>query len=119
MDLATVLADAFEEAAVLRRNRAPFSVERVEEILRNVGTATEEFTAWVSEREACMRSGHKAPWFAQRFAEWERQGHARWNPQRPRERQYRLLIVPLAHDADSVKADARRAARDASEQESA
>jgi hypothetical protein len=110
--LETILADALEEAAVLRRNAAQFSVERVAEILRDIRVATEEFTTWVSEKEACMRADHKAPWFAQRFPEWERQGHARWNPQRPRERQYRLLIVPLAHDVDSVRAAARRTARE-------
>jgi hypothetical protein len=37
-------------------------------------------------------------------------GLARWNPKRPRERQYRAIAVPIAPDADSVRADARRAA---------
>lgn len=112
--LATVLADATEEANMLMRNRASFAPERVLQLVREVRSAASEFLTWVSENDAMTRSGHGRAWFRQRFPDWQRQGNARWNPQRPRERQYRQLIVPIAHDVDTVQADARRTAQEAS-----
>jgi hypothetical protein len=69
-----------------------------------------EYLTWISEADARIRSAHAPAWFRVRFPEWERQGLARWNPKRPRERQYRAIIVPLAADPRAVRADARRAA---------
>lgn len=110
-DALQVITDAREETQVLRRNGAGMAPDRVEEILDEIVAAATEYFTWVSEPEAMIRSGHKLPWFRARFAEWERQGHARWNPRNRKERQYRLLIVPLAHDIDAVRAAARRAAQ--------
>lgn len=110
--LEQILADTREEAAILEQNHAAFSVARLRTLLDDITDAASEFLTWVSEKEAMIRSGHKEPWFRKRFPEWHRQGHARFNAKRPRERQYRLLVVPLDHDMESVRADARRTARE-------
>lgn len=114
MDLTQRLADILEEAAVLERNDGAFSIARVRQFVADVKMDAAEYLTWISEKQAMIRSGHKEPWFRQRFPEWERQGHARFHPDRPRERQYRQLIVPIAHDVATVEADARDAARKAS-----
>lgn len=111
LDLETLLADIQSEGSVLRRNDGKFTVDRVEEFVRDLKASLAEFLTFVSEAEAIVRSGHREPWFRQRFAEWERQGQARWDPRHKTRRQYRLIVVPLAQDDDAVRASARRAAR--------
>lgn len=111
LELDQILADVLSEAAVLTRNDGKFTVARVEEMVRDIKLALREYLTFVSEAEAIVRSSHKEPWFRQRFPEWERQGHARWDEKHKSKRQYRLLIVPLAHDDDDVRSAARRAAR--------
>lgn len=111
MDLAQRLADVLEEAAVLDRNRGSFSIERVRQLVADIKMDAAEYLTWISEPQAIIRSSHKEPWFRQRFPEWQRQGHARVNPKTKR-REYRQMIVPLAHDVDAVRANARDAARE-------
>lgn len=111
-DFVTALASAREEAAVLRRNRAAFSPDRVEEILDTMATAAEEWTTFVSEKEAMTLSGLKLRYFRQRFPDWQRRGHARFNPHNAKERQYLLAVIPREADIDAVRAAARRAAEE-------
>ena len=113
LDLAQRLADAREDLAVLRgRGGASVSVDAVTAILDGIAEAAYPFTTFISETEAVIRSDHRAPWFRQRFADWARQGYARYNPRRPKERQYLLAVVPLRHDVEAVREDARRTARE-------
>lgn len=109
--LLQVIADAQGDLAVLRKHGASVPIERVVGLIEGVAEAAYPFVTFISETEAVVRSDHRAPWFRQRFGDWERQGYARLNPRRPKERQYLLAIVPLRHDVEAVRADARRTAQ--------
>jgi hypothetical protein len=111
MDLAQVLTDARGDLAVLRKHGATVPIERVAELLEGVAEAAYPFVTFIAESEAVVRSDHRAPWFRQRFDDWARQGYARYNPRRPKERQYLLAVVPLRHDVEAVREDARRQAK--------
>jgi hypothetical protein len=111
-DLSQALADARGDLAVLRKHAATVPIERVAQLVEGVAEAAYPFITFISESEAVIRSDHRAPWFRQRFADWARQGYARTNPRRPSERQYLLAIVPLRHDVEAVRADARNTARE-------
>jgi hypothetical protein len=105
-----VLASIREDAAVARRLGHEHDAKLLEQTAARFASSIDEYLTWISEADARIRSAHAPAWFRARFPEWERQGLARWNPKRPRERQYRAIAVPIAPDADSVRADARRAA---------
>lgn len=106
--LEQVIADARGEAAVLRANRASFSVERVEELLADVVAGAEEWLTFLSESDAAIRCGYSAGWLRQRFEGWRREGHARMNGQH---RQYRQCIVPRRANTVHAAARGREAAR--------
>lgn len=107
-DLDQVIADARGELPVLRKHGQGVLADAIEVILQEVADASEDYRRFVSEADAILRSGHKEPWFRQRFAEWERQGHAR----RERgQRYYRLLIVPRRARLSASREAGRRAAR--------
>lgn len=108
--LEQVLADAEGELPVLRKHGSSAIADAIERLCAEVRQAAEDYMVWLSESDAVLASDHSAAWFRARFAGWQRQGLARWNPRNQRERQYRALIVPRRHDADAVRADAEHAA---------
>jgi hypothetical protein len=111
-DLAQVLTDARGDLAVLRKHGATVPVDRVAELIEGVAEAAYPFVTFISETEAIVRSDHRAPWFRQRFEDWKRQGYARYNPRHAKEREYLLAVVPLRHDVEAVREDARRQAKE-------
>lgn len=111
-DLAQVITDARGDLAVLQKHGASVPIDRVAELIEGVAEAAYPFVTFIAESEAVVRSDHRAPWFRQRFEDWKRQGYARYNPRRPKERQYLLAVVPLRHDVEAIKEDARRTARE-------
>ena len=113
LDLAEVLADLRGEAAVLRKNRATFSVDRVEEFCDRVTAAAEDYLTWLSEKDAAIRSGHSEDWLRGRFEALRRDGHARLAG---RARQYRACAIPRRADVINAAARGREAARAVREQ---
>lgn len=109
-DLVQAIADARSELRVLARHGASVPVDNVLAFVDTIADAAYPFTTFISEADATVRSGHLAPWFRNRFADWERQGYARVNPTNKRERQYMLAIIPLRHDMEAIREDARRTA---------
>jgi hypothetical protein len=105
-----VIGSLREDATVARRLGHEHDARLLEGAADRFAASLAEYLTWISEADARIRSGHLAAWFRVRFPDWERQGLARWNPKRPRERQFRAIIIPLARDGDQVRADARRAA---------
>lgn len=108
MTLEQVLADARGEAAVLRANRAGFSVERVEQLLDDIQAGAEEWLTWLSESDAAIRCGYSAGWLRHRFEAWRREGHARLAGQH---RQYRACAIPRRANTAQAAARGRDAAR--------
>lgn len=111
--LEQALADWRERANTLRTCRRPADAELVDEIVGDFAIAAEEFTRWISEDDARMRSGRGLAYFRGRFQDWQEQGHARFG--RDGRREYRLVVVPQrAHLSAAREAGleaGRRAAR--------
>ncbi len=59
-DLADVIADWREDAAILRRRGEPRTAELLEQCAADVTVVAQEYTAWLSEPEAQLRSGWTA-----------------------------------------------------------
>lgn len=101
-----MIADWRASAQASRRTGHASTAELVEQILREVAAAAEEYLRWLSEDDAMLRSGKRRAWFRKRFAEWERAEMAR---RAGRKREYRMLIVPQSADTLSARDAGRRA----------
>lgn len=95
MTLDQVIADWRGDAAVLRRRGNEHDAELIEQMCREVADASEDFTRWLNEGDAYLRSGHGPEWLRARFPMWEREGHARMNG---RKREYRQVVIPRRAD---------------------
>ena len=109
--LEQVLADARGELPFMRKRRGAWDAQAVEDFIDRVARAAHEYMTFISEQDAVIRSNRAPAWLRARYPLWERMGHARRNPSKPRERQYRLVIIPLAAQTEAARADARREAR--------
>ena len=107
--LEQVLADWRERIAATPRG-AMLPTDTVEQVLREVADAAEDFLTFISEREAELRSGHRAPWWRARYALLAEQGHAM---RRGRTRYYRRCVVPRRADLEGARAAGRRGERPA------
>lgn len=106
--LEQILADTREEAAILERNGASFSVARVRDLCASVEQAAEGWLVWLSETNAAIQCGYSVSWLRARYPQWEREGHARTIGQA---RQYRKCIVPRRANVDLAAQRGREAAR--------
>lgn len=106
-----VLTEARGELPLLRKRRGMWTADDVEQFVDRIAEAAHEYLTFVSERDAMIRSNRSVAWLRTRYANWEREGNARRNPRNPRDRQYRLMIIPLAAQTEAARADARRTAR--------
>ena len=104
------LADARELITDMRRFAHSELASDLEQIVQRVDRMTHDYRIFVSERDAMVRADKSMQWFKRRFEYWRRERNARYNPLNPRERQYRLCVVPVAADVARARADARRAA---------
>lgn len=109
--LEDVLADWRSKAQTVRAIGHEHDAQLIEQVCSQVARAAEDFLRWVDEPDAIIHSGKGVDWLRSRFPQWQRQGHARMHPTRPRARQYRLLILPVKANVHAAAADARRAAR--------
>lgn len=91
--LESIIADTRGEAAVLRANKASFSVDRVEQLLDDVARTAEGWLVWLSEGDASIRCGFSVGWLRARYPQWEHDGNARMTAN-GKDRQYRSCIVP-------------------------
>lgn len=106
--LEQVLADYAAEAQILERAGHAHDASRLRRVLDDVRNASVDYLTWLSELDARIRSNKSVAWLRSRFPEWQRAGHARFHPERPRERQYRALVVPLAANASVAREAGRR-----------
>lgn len=108
MTLEQVVADAREEAQILRRNghvNQAASLERLCELVQAAGAL---YLEWVPEGAAKLRSGKGVDYFRARFAQWERDGLAKLEG---RTRYYRGVVVPRRVLGSLVRAEAAREPR--------
>lgn len=109
--LEQVLADWNERASAARLLKDARVADLIQDFCDDVADSTEDYRTWLSESDAMLRSGRPKVWLRARFANWARQGLARWSPRNARAREYRALIVPMRSDVAAIRADAVRAAR--------
>lgn len=107
-DLALILADLRSDAAVLRRSGHKSEADMCERIASDVAGAAEEWITFLSEADAIIRSGRSKGWLRGRFAEWERDGHARLVG---KVRQYRQAIIPRRYSLSDAREAGILAAR--------
>jgi hypothetical protein len=108
--LETVIADGYEEAAVLRRNGLVAEADARVRMLKDIENATVDFRTFRTEDEAALRSGKSTAWFRARFPQWLAQNLARYNPLKPRLREYRSIVIPMKANVEAAREEARQAA---------
>jgi hypothetical protein len=106
-DLADVLADAREEAAILKRRGFTHIAEAIEELADAVAKSAEDYLVFVPESQALLR-GAKLAVLRRNFAEWEKDGHAR---RRGGVREYRAIMLPRVTPASIAREAGRRGER--------
>jgi len=111
MTLEQVLADAREDANRLRLHGHREQAESLSRLCDAVAKAAEDYLQWLSEAEACLRSGWSKKSILRRFHALEREGLAR---RKGRHREYRAIAI--AADANLIMA--RHAGREAARQAS-
>lgn len=84
-DLAQVLADAREEAQVLRRAGNGPQADYIDALLNKVRDAAEGFVTWRTEADAMLKSGLSARALRRRFRELLDSGLARYGAKGKRE----------------------------------
>jgi hypothetical protein len=104
------LADAREEATVLKRYGQSDVAAAVEAMLDRIAAELREYLTWHDEKGASLLSGKPAGFFRGRFEDWSERGLAR-SPRRG-VRQYREVVIPKRARMSEVQADAERAARE-------
>jgi len=109
--LEQVLADETEDIAVLRRLGHGDEADIRSRVVERVRAASEDFISWLTEREAMLWSGKKGDWFRSHRPAWERDGHARRSEHNARTWLYRRCVLPRGASIDAARADAERAAR--------
>lgn len=110
------LADAREEAKILRMNGQGFSTDRVEGILKSIEQAAEDLLRFLPETEALLR-GAKRAFLRRNFAAWEVDGYARRTAGGQRE--YCALVLPRVTPASIAREAGRRGERPAGSVEKA
>lgn len=105
--LEQILADAREEAQVLRANGAGFAVERVERLLDDVAGQTEDARVFLSEAQAMLKSGLAERTMRLRFRWLKECGLARYGAKHRRE--YRADAVPQRVDVQAQYEAGRKA----------
>lgn len=100
--LEQVIADAREEAAMLKRTGNVGQAEHLERLLDEVYAAAEDYVTWLSEADALLKSGLAERTLRRRFRELVDCGLARYDNRRGRE--YRACAVPSRPNLATARA---------------
>jgi hypothetical protein len=108
--LEIVLADAREEAAILRSHSHKAQADSMEKICDAVAAAMADYLALLTESEAMLYTGLKLPALRRRFTSLAARGLALWDGKR---RLYRRCALEHRGNAEAAHEAGRRAARGA------
>ncbi len=106
MDLVDVLAELRAEAATLRLHGHAHDAALLEQTVDRVREAAGDHVTWLTEDDAMLRSGRSRGYLRARFAEWERDGHAKRDGRR---RRYRACAIARRANLAAARDAARRA----------
>lgn len=109
--LEQVIADEREDLEILRRKGYERDAERIGKVLDRIAKAAQPFTDWLNEREAALRSARSVAWIREQFPALESQGLARWNPNRPSERQFLRCAIPQRANTSAAREAGARGER--------
>lgn len=109
--LEQVIADHKHQADVLAGQGFHGEAERIRRVVRDVENACVDYLKKLNEDDAMFRSGKSRAWLRGRFAEWAAMGHAGFHDERPRERWYRQMILPLRVNREAARDAGRRGER--------
>jgi hypothetical protein len=107
MTLEQVIADAREEAAILRKNGHTGQAETLLRFLDAVAASAEDYLTWLTEDEAHLRSGKSAKALRALFPALLAQGLAK---QDGRRRLYRACAIPQRAHLEAARRAGERAA---------
>ena len=85
----------------------------VSAMLKRISTSADPFTDWLSEGEAKLRSNRSTDWLRGQFPQWYEQGLARWNPSKPKARQFLRAVVPMRANLSAARDAGMREAQNA------
>jgi hypothetical protein len=105
--LEQVIADAREEAAILRRNGHAAQADTLLRFLDAVSISAEDYLTWLTEDEAHLRSGKSAKALRALFPALFAQGLAKLEGHR---RRYRACAIPQRAHLESARRAGERAA---------
>jgi hypothetical protein len=99
--LEQVIADAREEAQILRSHGHATQAHSIEALCEKVAGSMRSFLTIMSENEAKLRSGWTTERLRSRFAEWESRGLAMLDAKG--RRVYREITVPARTQDDAAR----------------
>ena len=108
MSLEQVLADAREEAAILKRNGHVTQAQSMARLCDDVARAAEPWLRKLTEADAHTKSGRSIRWLRAMAPQWEALGLAERNG---RAWLFRDCIIPQRMHPSAAREDARRQAR--------
>jgi hypothetical protein len=106
-DLAQLLADARDEAALLRRRGVTQLADFADEFVSKVEAAAEDYLRFIPESQARLR-GAKLAFLRRNFPTWEADGHAR---KVGGVREYRAIMLPRVTPQSVAREAGRRGER--------
>lgn len=110
-DLRQVLADAREEASLLRRHGHPEQADSIVRLADAVAASARDYLWWLSESDALARCGMSLRWLRVQYRAWLATGNARRDNHG--NRWYRALVVPQRVHKSAAREAGRAAALDA------
>lgn len=109
--LGEAIASEREDLEILRRKGYTTDAERIEKVLDRITTAAAPFLDWLNEKEAALRSARSIDWLRDQFPSLLEQGLARWNPTRPKERQFLRCAIPQRANTSAAREAGARGER--------
>lgn len=103
-DLAQLLIDKREEVAMLARARASVQSDYLDALLDEIKVAAKDYTTWLCESDAMLKSGLSERTLRRRFREMLDCGTARWGKTG---REFLACVIPYRPDVDAARARGR------------
>lgn len=106
-----VIANLHERVTMLRAEGHPIQAQSMARAIEELVATLPEYLTWLTEGEAVLYTGRSVQYLRARFGAWAARGMARWDPARPRIRQFRRCVLEHRGNADAARELGRRVAR--------
>lgn len=106
--LTQLVAEIRDHAAVLEHTGNTGQAQYLAHVAERLKDAAEDYTTWISEQNALLRSGWTERTMRRRFAELQECGLARWHDGK---REFLVCAVPPRADIEGARERARMVTR--------